>query len=422
VFGIIVITTVLEWLILMPASFTVLRFFLPPSFALLLSCLLCLISILACWLCELKLKTYVYRIISIAVSILLALICAQVSVGAVLIAIISLFIFRRVKSNIPLGKDIAAYIPTIAITLNIVLALINVYTTDRTLAGFSNATIFVSTIAAIISLILTQVDNSRTFGKNDMDISTTQRNNNRIFAGIVVALLLVVSSIGQVSNIYKLILNVFVRFLKIVAYIFAPSTTKVNQSAGQIKDIFGMGEAKEPSILDMIIHTLISVLAVVVIVASVVYLSYTIFKIVKNLIIRIISWLKNVEQADLRFFENGHVDEKQSLLNRNLSNMARKFRNVVEGVFDREIPYNKLPNGIAKTRRLFKHFETTAQQAGVQISNSSTAEEICQQVSGKTPKTKQFDDLVSRCYDAARYGEVAPTLEELLELENKLLR
>jgi hypothetical protein len=63
-----------------------------------------------------------------------------------------------------------------------------------------------------------------------------------------------------------------------------------------------------------------------------------------------------------------------------------------------------------------------AQQAGVRISKSSTAEEICQGVSDKEPQTKQFDDLMPKCFDSVRYGEVGQSPQELLELEHKLLK
>ncbi len=102
--------------------------------------------------------------------------------------------------------------------------------------------------------------------------------------------------------------------------------------------------------------------------------------------------------------------------------MVNKIRQRAQGLFIREIPYNKLPNGIAKMRRLFKHYKDKAQLAGVQTSKSSTSEEICTGVSDKLPETSEFNALMAKCYGAARYGETEPLPEELHILENKLIR
>lgn len=422
-FGIIAITAVLEFIIFMPISFTALRFFLPANLAFLMSCVLCLIAIFACWLFKLKIKTFVYRIISVLVAISLAYITAQVSLGTILIAFLCIFVFIRVKSDMDSEKDIASQIAIIAILINIPLALINVYSVSNGSTGYSNATIFVSTIAAVILLIMKQVDDSRRFGQNDMDISTTQRKNNKIFAGVVVALLLVVSSIGQVSNIYSFVINVFVNFFKLLAYIFAAkSTGETPPPAEQMPDMLPKVDAKDPSTFDMIVQAIISILSVIIIVALIGFIIYFISKMIIKLIRRIIDWFKNGEQGVLQFSEDGHIDERQSLYNRNLKNMAKKLRNIVTDLLDREIPYNKLPNDIAKIRRLFKNYKTKAQQEGVKISSSSTAEEICYEVSDKSPETQQFNKLLSKCYAAARYGEAVPSPQELSQLEERLLK
>ncbi len=40
-----------------------------------------------------------------------------------------------------------------------------------------------------------------------MDITATQRRNNRIFIGLMLVLLALIASVGQVSKIYRLIIN-----------------------------------------------------------------------------------------------------------------------------------------------------------------------------------------------------------------------
>jgi len=423
VFGIIAVTSVLECLIFMPISFTILRVFLPPNVALLLSGGICLVSLLACWLSHIKISLFVYKLISIIGSVLLALIIAQVSVGAALIAAICILVFMRVKAEVDTGESISQGIAFIAIILNIPLALINVRATDRMLAGYSNAAIFISTIAAVILLILKQVDDSRRFGQNSMDINNTQRKNNRIFAGVVLVLLFVISSIGQVSNIYSFVINIFVRFFRLLAYIFrSNSTEKTTQPAQQTQDMFGKAEVKDPSTFDMIVQAILSVLSVIIVAFLIGFAIYFIAKMIIKLVIRIINWFKNGEQTALQFSEDGHVDEKQSLYNRNLKNMGKRLHDIATGLFDREMPYNKLPNDISKMRRLFKYHKNNVQLIGVEISRSSTAEEICHHASAISPETEQFNKLISKCYDAARYGETAPSPQELLQLESRLLK
>lgn len=101
--------------------------------------------------------------------------------------------------------------------------------------------------------------------------------------------------------------------------------------------------------------------------------------------------------------------------------MAKNIRQKASNLFAREVPYNKL-NNIAKIRRLFKKLKGEALKSGVQIGKSSTAEEICRGLSEKLPEMSVFNDLMARCYAAARYGDIAPSHEDLKKLEKKLLK
>ena len=419
VFGIILVTSVLECLVFLPISFTVFQFIMAPDIAFLISVGLCLVSMLACWLCKLKLGSFTYRSISIVVSILLAcIVTAQVNLVTFLIAAICIFIFMRVKSDINSGRDLAIQITAAALFFNIPLAFITINSTLINSVKYSNAAIFISTIASVILLILKQTDESRKFGNNNMRIGTTQRNNNQIFAAVVIVILLAVSAIGQVSNIYKFIISMLAWLLKILGSIFTATNIELTPQKEQILDTVEKVKSAHPSIFDKIINVLSIIIFIALILLAIYIFTKTIIKLVKQ----IINWFRKGEKKVQRYYENGHIDEKHSLYNKNLSNMVKKLHDLAVDLFDRELPYNKLPNSIAKTRRLFKYFKSKAQQAGVQISKASTSEEICQGVSDKKPETEPFNKLLSKCYAAARYGEAAPLPQELLQLESKLLK
>jgi hypothetical protein len=256
-----------------------------------------------------------------------------------------------------------------------------------------------------------------------MDIGHTQRKNNRIFAGVLLVLLLAISSIGQVSKLYSLILNIFRNFFKLLAYIFASkSSGEPPQPAQQMPDIMEKLEVKDPSTFDKIVQAILTVFSVIIIVALICFIIYFIAKKIIKLIKWIINWLKNGEQTYFLSTEDGHIDERHSLYNRNLRNMAKRLRDRVKDLLDREVPYNKLPNDIAKVRRLFRNYKDKALQEGTRISSSSTSQEICNEVSNKEPETQQFNSLLSKVYDTSRYGEAVPSPQELTQLENKLLK
>lgn len=421
-FGIFVTTIILECLVFLPVSFTIFQFFLTPSIALLLAFSLCLVSSFACWLCNRKLRPFVYRSISFVVSILFAYIAAgQVSILMFILAMICIFIFIGVRKDINSDTNAAPQISLFGLFFNIILALITVYSNIIISVNYCNFTILISTISSVILLIVKQTNDSRRFGKNSMRIGNTQRKNNQIFAVTTVIILIGVSAIGQVSYIYRLIIDGIKWLLKMYGSMFVIIPIKGEQVQEPPKKLEAV-KAVDPSTFERIIEIIKDVLAIAITVALVGSFIYFFAKAIINLVRRIINWFRNGEHKVERYCENGHIDEKQSLYNKKLSEMAKKLRQMVGDLFDKEPPYNKLPNNIAKVRRLFKYYKSKAQKLGVSMSKSSTSEEICQGVSEKIPETKQFNNLLSSCYAAARYGEVAPSSQELNLLESKLLK
>lgn len=414
------ITSILLCLVFLPVNFTVFQIFISAESAFLLSLGLCLVSILGCLLSSLKIKLFLYRIITTVVAITLAyIISGDINVFMLIISVICILIFSIVKMDI--NKGLTAQIIAAELIINIILSFLTSIGIYNISAKYINIAIMISTIALVILLIIKQTDDSRKFGSKNMRISNTQRKNNRIFAITSLIILFGISVIGQVQNIYGFIIKIFAWIIHMFGYLFG----KMDSTAIQKNDkmpVFPLDtEQSDPSMLQKIIQVIIEVLIAIVVVAFVVFLIYLIIKTIFKLIKRIISWFKKDEKTVQKFYEDGHVDEKQSLYNKNLNNLVNNIRDKAINLFNRETPYHKLPNNIAKTRRLFKYFQSKAKDDGVQISKSSTSQEICNGRTDKIPETSEFNGLMSTCYAKARYGDIEPLTDELHELENKLL-
>ncbi len=416
------LTSLLECLAFVPMSFTVFQLFITSGNAFLLSLSLCIVTIVAYLLCFLKIKPFVYRIITAVISITFAyVISGDVDLFMAIIATICIFIFTKVKKEMNPLKSIAIQIAAAALLFNILLSFIATKGIADISAQYSNIAVLISTISSLILLIIKQTDDSRRFGNKDMRIGGTQRRNNRLFAIAAIIVLFSISAIGQVQNLYKLIISIITwiinKFLQIFEIIKTGEISGTNQP-----DMPMQMEMVEPSLFQRIIEAITRVLIIAVTVAFIALIIYFIARAIINTVKNIINWFRNGEKAVQRYYEDGHIDEKQSIYNKNLNKMVNKIRQRVEGLFSRDIPYNKLPNGIAKTRRLFKHFKNKAGLADVQISKSSTSEEICRGLSDKLPETSDFNTLMAKCYGLARYGEAEPLPEELHMLESKLIK
>lgn len=422
-FDIFYMTAVLQNVISMSIFFLLLQLVLPANEALVLSVLMTVVAAAACFLCRLKLKTYLYRLISFALSVLLAGIIAKISIAAVILALLFLYVFTRVRSTVVFRKDISVQLSVLAIIMNIFMALMYYSTTLRSIAVQGNVTIVISTIGAVIVLVLKQVDDSRRFGKNNMDISRVQKKNNRIFTGVILFLLLIVSSVGHVSSIYKFVLGLIAKVIGLfMDLLYMLMRNKGSGPQGPAMPDIVAGEPGRQTLFDKIINILVYAVAIAVLAASIGYVLYKLAKFIVNLIRKLINWLKTGQQAVDTITEFGHTDEKQSILADSLRNFAQGFYNRAAGLFAREIPYHKLPDDISKVRRLFKYFRNKTKRAGVNTGYSLTAQELCREAGDAEPGSEPFNGLMARCYDSARYGDAAPTPEELRKLEEKLLK
>lgn len=420
--GLFFVTSLLGCLIFVPMSFTIFQFFMTAENAFLLALGLCVVTIVACLLCGLKMKPFIYRSISILLSTIFAyLVSGNVDFLMAIIAVICICIFIKVKKEMNPVKGMALQIAAAALLFNILFAFLTTKGITNISAQYSNIAILISTISSVVLLIIKQTDDSRRFGSKNMRIGNTQRRNNKIFTVAALIILFGISAIGQVQNIYSFVIKIFAWLIQKFGYLFGEiDFTAMKKDRFRPKLPLGIKQT-ETSLLERIVQIVTDVLIIAMVVAFVGFTIYLIIKAFIKLIQKIINWLKNGEQEVQRDYEDGHVDEKQSLYNKNLNNIAKNIRQKAASLFVREEPYNKLPNDIAKTRRLFKYYKEKAKQDGVQMSKSSTSEEICRGLSEKFPEISEFNDLMERCYGLARYGEEAPLPEELTKLENKLL-
>ena len=421
-FGIFTITALLEVLMVTPCLYILLQLVMPQSVAFILSFVLNLVVLTAVFICKFKPGPFIYKLITVILSALIAFLTAGLSLGGFIILVVCIIIFSRIRTDLATGRDIAVQLATAAIIINIPLAILFYYTGLASIAFYGNITLCISTVASIIVLVMKQVDDSRRFGKNSMDVSSTQRKNNQVFAGVILVLLLLLGSFGQITSIYRFVLSLIGRFLGLIASLLSPKDSASPAPQAQMQELFEAAGVEDPSLLDKIFTVIIYAIGALILIAFTVMVIYSVFRFLVKMVLRLIEWLKSGEERVDTISENGHTDEKESLLNRNLKNMADRFRNMASGIFNREVPYDKLPDDISKVRRLLKYFISKARANGVKVTASSTAREICRDAGGISLGTEQLNALLADCYEKARYDNTAPVPEQLGQLEKELLK
>jgi hypothetical protein len=420
--GLLSLSNMLQCLVWMPVNFFAMQLVLPPYLALMLSGIMALLAFIFSVFCRHGIKAYVYKLVAAAVSVLMAVSFAGLGIGTVIIILLCMIVFMRVWSTMKSGKDLAIQAALLSLFLNVLFAFLNVAAIMHDAVQYGNAAIFVSTVSSVVVLIIKQMDESRSFGKNSMDISKTQRRNNQIFGGVFIIVLLLLGSVGHVSNVYKLVLGLLGKTISLIMGLFT-SSGEIQTAPPQTDKVLDRGVVGgNTSLFEKITQVLIYTIAAVAILAFIALVMYTVVKCLIKLIDIIKKWLGNREEISAIYRENGHIDEKQSLYGKNLKNMADRLRNAAKGFFDQEIPYNKLPDQKAKVRRLLKYFSESVKQKGVAVKISSTADEICREASNVSPGETEFNSLLSKCYNSVRYGDMSPLPHELQRLEEKILK
>ncbi len=409
------LSNVLQGLAWMPFSFFIMQLVLPADTAFVLSVLIVVITFVASLVCSLNIKAYMYKIISLAVSIFIGVAGAETVLGRLIVTIMFMVAFMSIWYNLKKENDFSMQTAVFALIINVIYGVMNKVAEMSESVRYGNAAICISVISAVILLIVRQVDDSRSFGKATMDISRTQRNNNRIFGGVILLVLIIMGTLGRVSEIYKFVLGLIGKIFKFLGMLLSPGATHAEEN--QMQQFPGVKPTS--SFFEQILKVVLDVLAIILIAVFTAYLLYTIAKLIIKLIRSIAGWLANREAAAIIINENGLIDEKQSLYGKNLKKITNGFLNRARGLFSREVPYNKLPDGKAKLRRLFRNFVDKSMGIGVNVKKSSTANEISRGASATVPSEKELNNLMSDNYNAVRYGDMEPSSEDLEILEEK---
>ncbi len=420
-FGIFTITVLLEVLMVTPCLYILLQLVMPQTVAFILSFMFNLVVLTAVFICKFKPGPFIYKLVTVVLSALIAFLTAGLSLGGLIVVVVCIIIFTRIRTDLATGRDIAVQLATASIIINIPLAILFYYTRLTGIAFYGNITLCISTVASIIVLVMKQVDDSRRFGKNSMNVSSTQRKNNQVFAGIILVALLLLGSFGQITSIYKFIFSLIGNFFGLIASLLLPRDSALPTPQAQMQELFAAAGAENPSLLDKIFTVIIYAIGTLILIAFTIIVIYNVFRFIIKIVLRLIAWLKSGEERVDTVSENGHTDEKVSLLSKNLKKMADRFRNMASGIFNREVPYDKLPDDISKVRRLLKYFISKARENGIKVTASSTAREICRDAGGISLGTEQLNALLADCYEKARYDNTAPAPEQLGQLEKELL-
>ncbi len=421
-FWLYLVTSILEILMLMPEAYIALQFATTPLLAFLLCLTLAAVVLPAGFICRLKPGPFVYKALTVVLSVLIAIITAGLNVGGLLMAAACIFIFTRVRSEMNTGRDVAVQFASAAIVANIPIGLLLYFSELQVIPLFGNIALVISTVSAIIILVIKQVDQSRRFGKNTMGVSSTQRKNNQVFAGIILTILLVAGSFGQVSTIYAGIIRMISKVFGIIAGLFSFNDKPLSSPGSHKQDQFNFMVKEDPSQFEKIVMLILQLLGTLLFIAILLFIIYKVIRFIINSIIKIVRWFKSGEHIIDRVSEDGHTDEKESLLDRNLKNAAHRFRGMAAGLLNREVPYDRLPDDIAKVRRLLKNFIKKARHNGIAVSNASTAQELCRDAGGIAPAQPQLNALLADCYDKARYDGTAPQPDQLRQLEQHLFK
>ncbi|ACL76864.1 hypothetical protein [Ruminiclostridium cellulolyticum] len=412
------LTNVFQGLAWMPVNFFIMQLVLPASTAVVLSFLMVVLTFLAPLLCQFNIKAYLYNTVSLAVSIFIGVASGGTVVGRFIVTVLCMVALVITWYCLKEENDFSMQTAILTLIINIIYGVINRVADMSDSVRYGNAAICISVISSVVLLIVRQVDTSRSFGKTNMDISRTQRRNNRIFGGVMILVLILMGTLGRISEIYKFVLRLIGKTFNLLGMLLSPGATQAEEKPMQQFQFPGVKASS--GLFDEILKVVLDVLAVILIAGFTIYFVYGITKLIIQLVRNIARWLGNREASAVIVSENGLIDEKQSLYGKNLKNITGRFLNRARNIFSREVPYNKLPDGKAKVRRLFRNFVNKSVRMGVPVKNSSTAEEISKGSSAAAPLDTEVNNLMAKSYNAARYGDMEPLPGELKILEEKL--
>lgn len=408
---------VLQGLAWMPITYFIMQLILPANTSVVLSVTMVVLAFGATLICRFNIKAYMYNTISLGVSVLVGVVAAGTVLGRLIVTILCMAVFLGTWYGLKKENDLSMQTAILALIINIIYGVINKVADMSDSVRYGNAIICISVISVVLILILRQLDDSRRFGTASMDISRTQRKNNRIFGGVILLVLIIMGTFGRISEIYKFVFRLVGKIFEMLAMLLSPGKTQAEEKPMPGQQFPGVKESS--SLFDEILRVVLDVFAVILIAAFTIYLFYTITKLVIKLIRNIAGWLSNREAAAVIVNENGLIDEKQSLYGKNIKKITHRFLDRARRLFSSEVPYNKLPDGKAKIRRLFRNFVYKSTGIGVNIKKSSTADEISRSASAAVPSETELNKLMSEIYNSVRYGDIEPSQGNLEILEEK---
>ena len=456
-FWLLIVIGVCEIALILPIIYVLLAVFFYPNTAFLFACILCTLPILGGFLNRLIKKGYLYRIIALFLAVLSGFTTAFFNietirlqiVASILIFLLCFLVLELSRYDFETNAEGAEVFALAGLLINIPLALWN-NIININISWQINALIAVSTIISIVVLILKQVDSSRRFGSNTMSITQAHRKNNKIFATVFILIVLLIGSFGQISALYTLFGKIIKWILSIISF-FIPNgvVSKFDQQPKAMEMPQLAAGDKQDSVFDVIIQYAIMIIAIMAVLACLAFLTYKLMQFLKWLVSTIIAWLRGHEYK-ASYVENGHFDEKESILKKNISKTAAKLNGLVKRIFDREVPYSQLKDNTLKMRRLYKIYlkNIKKNKSGSQVIDKNkngsqvidknsynasqyntsldnmfsylTTGEICDLARESIPDDKDFHLFIAQCYDKARYSASVPTKEEITVIEARI--
>ncbi len=286
---------VLQGLAWMPITYFIMQLILPANTSVVLSVTMVVLAFGATLICRFNIKAYMYNTISLGVSVLVGVVAAGTVLGRLIVTILCMAVFLGTWYGLKKENDLSMQTAILALIINIIYGVINKVADMSDSVRYGNAIICISVISVVLILILRQLDDSRRFGTASMDISRTQRKNNRIFGGVILLVLIIMGTFGRISEIYKFVFRLVGKIFEMLAMLLSPGKTQAEEKPMPGQQFPGVKESS--SLFDEILRVVLDVFAVILIAAFTIYLFYTITKLVIKLIRNIAGWLSNREAA-----------------------------------------------------------------------------------------------------------------------------
>ncbi|MHB1484030.1 MAG: hypothetical protein ACYCYI_05145 [Saccharofermentanales bacterium] len=319
--------------------------------------------------------------------------------GLILFTVYIYTIFRSLSFH-QARNETANLPPLLMIIVNLLIGLACKLTNSFSdIRIYLYVSVILSMVAAVIILILSQIDRSLWYGSNVMKMPRIQKRNNFILGTIIIAILLLFS--GAYSSLFENI--------KLIAM-------KVNHD-NPIVDVIipagiwpsKIGQAQGPSTIMFIIRDIIAILSIIAV-------SFLLIRLIIILIYRFLIFIRTLfVDVKVRIYVNeiGFTDTVDNTL---FSSILKRRRNNKE-----KRKWDKLNDDFARIRFIFKEYIIQAENAGIHTTESQTPRETCDFIREQAGSNFPLPGKLAEYYDSARYGNIKPYHDEIMKLKNDLL-